>query len=108
MINKFKSSEVGKDSFSFENLDINETLKIISNCNLYIGNDTGWAHISVALKIKALTIFCDSPILAYGRYSKRMITIEPEGEKDTTSHNTLGKDKISFNKVLVEAVKLLN
>ena len=39
---------------------------------------------------------------------KRMITIEPEGDKDTTSHNTLGTDKISFNKVLVEAVKLLN
>ena len=108
LINKFKNSKVGKDSISFENLSIKETLQYISDCNLYIGNDTGWAHISVALKVKALTIFCDSPILAYGRYSKRMITIEPEGEKDTTSHNTLGKDKISFNKVLVEAVKLLN
>ena len=108
LINKFKSSKVGRDSFSFENLNIRETLQIISNCNLYIGNDTGWSHISVALKIKTLTIFCDSPILAYGRYSKIMSTIEPEGEKDTTSHDTLGKDKISFNEVLVKAIQLLN
>ena len=108
LINEFKNSNVGKDSFSFENLKIKETLQIISNCNLYIGNDTGWSHISVALKVKALTIFCDSPIMAYGRYSSRMTTIEPEGEKDTTAHNTLGKDNISFNEVLTKAIHLLN
>ena len=108
LINKFKNSNVGKDSFSFEKLGIKEALKNISNCDLYIGNDTGWAHISVALKVKALTIFCDSPVLAYGRYSTRMFTIEPDGEKDTTTHDTLGKNKISFNKVLAEAIKLLN
>ena len=62
----------------------------------------------MALKVKALTIFCDIPVLAYGRYSKRMSTIEPEGEKDTTSHDTLGKDKISFNEVLAKAFQLLN
>ena len=108
LINKFKNSKVGKDSISFENLSIKETLQYISDCNLYIGNDTGWAHISVALKVKALTIFCDSPILAYGRYSKRMNTIEPEGEKDTTTHDTLGKNKISFNEVSAKAIQLLN
>ena len=108
LINKFKNSKVGKDSISFENLSIKETLQYIADCNLYIGNDTGWAHISVALKVKALTIFCDSPILAYGRYSKRMSTIEPEGEKDTTSHDTLGKNKISFNEVSAKAIQLLN
>ena len=53
-------------------MSIKETLQHISNCDLYIGNDTGWAHISVALKIKALTIFCDSPVAAYGSYSSRM------------------------------------
>ena len=108
LINKFKNSKVGKDSISFENLSIKETLQYISDCNLYIGNDTGWAHISVALKVKALTIFCDSPILAYGRYSKRMNTIEPEGEKDTTSHDTLGKNRVSFNEVSAKAIQLLN
>ena len=108
LIKKFKNSKVGKDSFSFEKLSIRETLQIISDCTLYIGNDTGWAHISVALKVNALTIFCDSPVLAYGRYSTRMFTIEPEGERNTTTHDTLGKDKISFEEVLSQSIKLLN
>ncbi len=108
IIKEFKNSSVGKNSFSFEKLNIKETLEYISNCDLYIGNDTGWAHISVALNVKAITIFCDSPVLAYGRYSKRMITIEPEGENDTTTHDTLGKDKISFKKVLVESINILS
>ena len=108
LIKKFKNSKVGRDSFSFEKLSIRETLQIISDCTLYIGNDTGWAHISVALKVNALTIFCDSPVLAYGRYSTRMFTIEPEGERNTTTHDTLGKDKISFEKVLSQSIKLLN
>ena len=108
LINKFKESNVGKNSLSFETLSVRETLQNISDCDLYIGNDTGWAHISVALKVKALTIFCDSPVLAYGRYSFRMTTVEPEGENNTTTHDTLGKDKISFDRVLGETFKLLN
>ncbi len=107
LINKFKQSQVGKNSLSFENLNIKETLQKISDCNLYIGNDTGWAHISVALKVKSITIFCDSPVLAYGRYSNKMITIEPEGEFETTTHDTLGKNKVSFKDVLEESLKLL-
>ena len=93
---------------SFENLKIKETLPIIKNCDCYIGSDTGFAHLSVALGIKALTLFMDSPVMAYGRYSSRMVTIEPEGENDSTTHDTLGKDKISFDSVLSEAIKLLN
>ena len=90
-------------------MSIRETLPLISNCDLYIGNDTGWAHISVALKIKALTIFCDSPVAAYGSYSSRMITIEPEGiMKGTTTHDTLGQDKISFDKVYNKSIQMLN
>ncbi len=109
LINAFKESIDEKNVFSFEKMKINETLKYISNCDLYIGNDTGWAHLSVALNIKALTIFCDSPVAAYGSYSKKMITIEPEGIiKGTTTHNTLGKDKISFEDVLKKSFQLIS
>ena len=109
LINKFKSSNVGKNSFSFEKMTIKESLQIISDCDLYIGNDTGWAHISVALKVKALTIFCDSPVAAYGSYSSKMITVEPEGVlKGATTHDTLGKDKISFDEVYNKSIQMLN
>ena len=109
LINKFKNSSVGKDSLSFEKMNIKETLQYISDCDLYIGNDTGWAHISVALNVKAITIFCDSPVAAYGSYSSKMLTLEPEGiKKGTTTHDTLGKDKISFDKVFDQSIKILN
>ena len=108
LINKFKNSDVGKNCVSFEKLSIKETLPIIKNCDLYIGNDTGWAHIAVALKVRALTLFMDSPVMAYGRYSSRMITVEPEGEKDSTTHDTLGKDKISYDEVLTKTLELIN
>ena len=108
LINKFKNSGLGKDSLSFEKMNIKETLKYVSGCDLYIGNDTGWAHISVALNVKALTIFCDSPVSAYGSYSSKMFTIEPEGiTKGTTTHNTLGKDKISFDEVYNQSILML-
>ena len=109
LINKFKNSSVGKESFSFEKMNIKETLQYISDCDLYIGNDTGWAHISVALNVKALTIFCDSPVSAYGYYSSKMVTVEPEGiAKGTTTHDTLGKDKISFDEVYNQSIQILN
>ena len=109
LINKFQNSSIGADSLSFENMKIKETLKYISDCDLYIGNDTGWAHISVALDVKALTIFCDSPVAAYGSYSSKMFTIEPEGVlKGSTTHDTLGKDKISFNEVYNQSIRMLN
>jgi heptosyltransferase-2 len=108
LINKFKNSKKRKNCVSFEKLSIKETLPIIKNCDLYIGNDTGWAHIAVALKVRALTLFMDSPVMAYGRYSSRMVTVEPEGEKNSTTHDTLGKDKISYDEVLTKTLESIN
>ena len=54
LINKFKKSEIGgKNCQSFEKLTIKETLPIIKNCDCYIGSDTGFMHLSVALGVKA-------------------------------------------------------
>ena len=93
---------------SFENLKISETMPIIKNCDLYIGNDTGWLHISSALGIKCLALFMDSPVMAYGKYSKNIEIIVPEGEtEESTTHDTLGADKISFEMVFSKAMDLL-
>ncbi len=108
LINKFKNSDVGKNCVSFEKLSIKETLPIIKNMSLMVSNDTSWAHIAVALKVRALTLFMDSPVMAYGRYSSRMVTVEPEGKKNSTTHDTLGKDKISYDEVLTKTLELIN
>ena len=107
LINKFKNSFPQENFISFEKLRIKETLPIISKMDLMISNDTSWSHLAVALKIKTLTLFMDSPVMAYGRYSSRMFTIEPAGQKNTTTHNTLGKDKISFDEVLNKSIEYL-
>ena len=109
LIDKFLDSEISKNCTSFQDLKIKETMPIIKNCDLYIGNDTGWLHISSALGVKCLALFMDSPVQAYGKYSKNINIIVPEGEtEETTTHNTLGADKISFEKVFEKSIELLN
>jgi len=109
LIDQFLNSELSNNCISFKDLKISETLPIIKNCNLYIGNDTGWLHISSALGIKCLALFMDSPVQAYGKYSKNIEIIVPEGEtEETTTHDTLGADKISYEKVFNKSIKLLN
>ena len=108
LINKFLASSIASNCFSFSTLTIKETLPIIKNCNLYIGNDTGWLHISSSLGLKCLALFMDSPVVAYGKYSKNINIIIPEGEtEESTTHKTLGKNKISYEKVLSNALRLL-
>ena len=109
LIDQFLNSEISKNCISFKDLKISETLPIIKNCNLYIGNDTGWLHISSALGVKSLALFMDSPVQAYGKYSKNINVIIPEGEtEETTTHDTLGANKISFEKVFEKSIELLN
>ena len=109
LIDKFLNSEISNNCTSFQDLKIKETMPIIKNCDLYIGNDTGWLHISSALGIKCLALFMDSPVQAYGKYSKNINIILPEGEtEETTTHDTLGADKISFEKVFEKSIELLN
>ena len=109
LIDQLINSEIGKNCESFQNLKIKDTLPIIKNCTLYVGNDTGWLHISSALNIKCLALFMDSPVQAYGKYSKNISVIVPEGEtEETTIHDTLGADKISFEKVLYKSLELLD
>ena len=109
LIDQFLNSELSNNCISFKDFKISETLPIIKNCNIYIGNDTGWLHISSALGVKCLALFMDSPVQAYGKYSKNIEIIVPEGEtEETTTHDTLGADKISFEKVFNKTIKLLS
>ena len=109
LFKKFTSSSIANSCFSFKDLTVQETLPIIQNCNIYIGNDTGWLHIASALNIKCLALFMDSPVQAYGKYSKNISIILPEGEtEESTTHDTLGEKKINFKEVLAKSIKLLN
>ena len=90
-------------------MTIAETIPIISACQYYIGNDTGWGHISSGLGLKSLFLFMDSPPSAYGIYSKNISIIVPNGETiESCGHNSRGKDRIPIDKVLLKALELMN
>ena len=109
LIHEIFNSNIKDMCTSFKELKIRETLPIIKNCDLYIGNDTGWLHISSALNLKCLALFMDSPVQAYGKYSENIEIIVPEGEtEETTTHDTLGADNISFDKVYDKCIELLS
>ena len=109
LVSQILKSKISYNCFSFIDLKIKDAMPIIKNCNLYIGNDTGWLHISSGLGVKCLALFMDSPVMAYGKYSKNISVVVPEGEsEESTTHDTLGKEKISFEKVYNKAVELLN
>jgi heptosyltransferase-2 len=107
LVREIMNSSLKDKCFSFSEMTIAETIPIINACQIYIGNDTGWGHISAALNLKSLIIFCDSPSEAYGAWRNNISTIVPEGEI-VCKHNTNGKDKISFNKVLDKAIELIS
>ena len=109
LIRQIMNSSIGNNCISFSSMTIAETIPIISACRLYIGNDTGWGHISSGLGLKSLLLFMDSPPLAYGIYSKNISIIVPDGETiESCGHNTRGKDKISVSKVLKRVLELIS
>lgn len=108
LINEFLSTELKTNSFSLSNLKIKEIMPIIKNCDLYIGNDTGFMHISAGLGINCLGLFFDSPAYAYSSYTNKIKALVPVGKTIlTTTHNTLGKNNISFDEVVHESKKYL-
>ena len=109
LIKEAMNSSIGKNCVSFSTMTIGETIPIISSCQFYIGNDTGWGHISSSLGLKSLFLFMDSPPSAYGVYSKNISIIVPDGETiESCGHNTRGKDKIPVDKVLNKTLELMN
>ena len=109
LINKVINSSIGKNCISFSAMTIAEAIPIISACKFYVGNDTGWGHISSGLGLKSLFLFMDSPPSAYGLYSKNISIIVPDGETiESCGHNTRGKDRIPIHKVLHKMLELMS
>ena len=102
-------SSIGINCVSFSKMNIAETMPIIAACQYYIGNDTGWGHISSGLNLKSLFLFCDSPPKAYASYANNISIVLPEGETiETCGHNTRGKENILYEEVFKKSLELIN
>jgi len=109
LIKKVIQSPIGKNCISFCEMKLSEVMPIIAASQYYIGNDTGWGHISSGLGLESLFLFMDSPPLAYGVYSKKINIICPDGlTLETTKHNSRAKEKIPIDKVVKIASEMLS
>tara|TARA_B100000886_G_scaffold288537_1_gene213452 strand:- start:4634 stop:5584 length:951 start_codon:yes stop_codon:yes gene_type:complete len=108
IVDRFKKSVSNNDFLSLADFKIRDMIPILKKANVYIGNDTGFLHICAALDKKCLGLFMDSPAKSYSAYSDNINVSVPDGETiESTTHKTRGKDKISFDDVLMKARKIL-
>ena len=77
-------------SKSLCNMKIKDTLAFLASSKLYIGNDTGFMHLSGCLGIKSYGIFGPTSTL-YASYNKKIIPISASKKKEDT------KDKSNIN-----------
>ena len=109
LIREVIDSSIGINCVSFSKMNIAETMPIIAACQYYIGNDTGWGHISSGLNLKSLFLFCDSPPKAYASYANNISVVLPKGETiETCGHNTRGKENILYEEVFKKSLELIN
>ncbi len=101
IINEAKENRVE----SLCSLSIEEIMPIINSSKLYIGNDTGFMHLSAGLNIPAIGLFGDSP-LSYANYTKNILPIIPENFK-TVGHNSMAMNKITVDQVFNEVKKFI-
>ena len=52
-------------------LTIEDIIPVINSSKLYVGNDTGFMHLSAGLDIPAIGLFGDTP-LSYANYNKNI------------------------------------
>ncbi|CAN1597963.1 RfaF ADP-heptose,LPS heptosyltransferase [Candidatus Pelagibacterales bacterium] len=101
IINEIKENRIE----SLCSLSIEEIMPIINSSKLYIGNDTGFMHLSAGLNIPAIGLFGDTP-LSYAKYNKNIFPIIPENFK-TVGHGSMAMNQITISQVLNEVKKFI-
>ena len=101
IINEIKENRID----SLCSLSIEEIMPIINSSKLYIGNDTGFMHLSAGLNIPAIGLFGDTP-LSYAKYNKNILPIIPENFK-TVGHGSMAMNQITIGQVLNEVKKFI-
>lgn len=76
---------------------ISESIEIIKDAKLYIGNDTGFMHICGSLGIKSFGLFGDTPV-NYAEYNDLILPIIPN------NYQNVGHDSLAMNKISVDHV----
>jgi len=101
--------QIDPDScLSLHSKKISEIVPLISQTNMYIGNDSFGHHITSQCGIPSIVIMLDTP-KAYTDYSVKQLRVLPEGikENDITHDSNFSPDSISVEKVIDRANSIL-
>ena len=98
-----------KNCLSFSKMRISEIIPTMSNCDLYIGNDSFGHHVCSQSGIPSIIIMLDTAS-AYSDYSINQHRILPDGVNiDEVDHNSVfSKEQIKVDKVYKKALSLMN
>lgn len=96
IFNSFLNSEI--KLISLCNLNVKSSIDIMRKGKVYIGNDTGFMHLSGLLGILSFGLFGDTPT-DYVDYNKNITPIIPKNYKSIT-HNSRAINQISVDHVL--------
>jgi len=69
-------------------LSLPDTIKFIRGSKLYLGNDTGFMHLSAAMGVKSYGLFGDTPV-DYTSYNNLIIPITPKNKKNITYNDRM-------------------
>lgn len=102
---KKKLSNLKISAISLCEKKIVECVDPLSQSIMYIGNDTGFMHLSGVFGVKTFGLFGDTPI-NYSSYNRNIIPILPEGYKKI-SHGSNAMDKILVKHVYKQIKKFI-
>lgn len=91
-IDEITSISSAKNFISLEKLNILESIEIIKNSDFFVGNDTGFMHVSACLNIKSFCLYGDTPSKD-SIYNKNILPILPPRMSETY-HDDLAMHKI--------------
>ena len=91
-IDEITSISSAKNFISLEKLNILESIEIIKNSDFFVGNDTGFMHVSACLNIKSFCLYGDTPSKD-SIYNKNILPILPPRMSETY-HGDLAMHKI--------------
>ncbi len=77
-------------------LPIDDTAAVLAECDLYVGNDTGFLNMAAALAVPCIGLFGGSPPLTHSRYLHCLLPETP----------SQGMDGITADRVILQAQEL--
>ncbi len=107
MLEKFRNAFEGRLILADTSNDIQQLAWLISECKLFIANDSGARHIAAALKVKTLTLFPQDKSSCWKFYSEKEGHYFILGKRNIADSKNMYLDGIKVETVYNKAQQIL-